>query len=156
MGLSKTFSITGWRLGYAVAPAEMARSLALVNDLFYICAPTPLQHGVAAGFAAPPSFFEDMRRDYQGKRDALCEALDAARLAPIVPQGAYYVLADARHLGSDSLILARRILEEARVGVTPGIDFGARAEGHLRFSYASARDRIEEGLRRLERWLPHA
>jgi aspartate/methionine/tyrosine aminotransferase len=72
---------------------------------------------------------------------------------PNEPRGAYYVLADARHLDGDSVRLAHRILEEAHVGVAPGIDFGPAAEGHLRVSFASALPRIEEGLSRLERWL---
>lgn len=71
LGLSKTFSITGWRLGYVVAPAAMAEKLKLVHDLFYICAPTPLQHGVAAGFDLDDSFFEEMRADYAAKRALL-------------------------------------------------------------------------------------
>src|SRR5437660_782344 len=69
MGLSKTFSITGWRLGYAVARAELVRPIALVNDVYYVCAPTPLQLGAAAGFDAPATYFESLRSSYQNKRD---------------------------------------------------------------------------------------
>src|SRR3954469_1634278 len=94
MGLSKTFSITGWRLGYAVGPAPLVSAVTLVNDVYYVCAPTPLQLGAAAGFAAPRSYFEELRASYQRKRDMICEALDAAKLPPVVPEGAYYVLAD--------------------------------------------------------------
>src|SRR3954462_13358428 len=75
MGLSKTFSITGWRLGYAVARPELARPIALVNDVYSVCAPTPLQLGAAAGFGAPASYFESLRSSYQKKRDMICEAL---------------------------------------------------------------------------------
>lgn len=152
MGLSKTFSITGWRLGYAVAPPEMARSMALVHDLFYICAPTPLQHAVTAGFAAPASFFEDMRRDYQRKRDALCAALDAARLPPIVPEGAYYVLADVARLGLPSAReAAMALLEETRVAAVPGSAFYAHGggEGLVRFCYATQDDVLAEACARL-------
>src|SRR3954453_18382259 len=94
MGLSKTFSITGWRLGYAVAPAELTRAITLVNDLYYVCAPTTLQLGAAAGFEAPRSYFGGLPSGYQRRRDAICASVAAARLAPIVPQGAYDVLAD--------------------------------------------------------------
>ena len=102
MGLSKTFSITGWRLGYAVGSEERIRAITLVTDLFYVCPPTPLQHGVARGFDLPGRFFDDLRRDYAAKRDVLCSALDDAGMKPIWPQGAYYVLADIAHLGHAS------------------------------------------------------
>ncbi|MEC8493986.1 MAG: pyridoxal phosphate-dependent aminotransferase, partial [Planctomycetota bacterium] len=75
LGLSKTFSITGWRLGYVAAPAAFAEKLKLVHDLFYICAPTPLQHGVAAGFDLPDGFFDEMRIDYSRKRDLVVGTL---------------------------------------------------------------------------------
>ena len=65
MGLSKTFSITGWRLGYAIAPEHMSPAITLVNDLYYVCSPTPLQHGVAAGFKSPQSYFDDLQTTYQ-------------------------------------------------------------------------------------------
>jgi aminotransferase len=107
MGLSKTFSITGWRLGYAVAPAELAAPIALVNDVVYVCAPTPLQLGAAAGFAAPPSYFESLRSSYETKRNMICEALEAARLSPVVPEGAYYVLADLSRTSFDKSLDGR-------------------------------------------------
>jgi aminotransferase len=78
MGFSKTFSMTGWRLGYAVARRELARSIILVNDLYYVCAAAPLQYGVTAGFGLPASYFEGLRATYQRKRDLLCAALDDA------------------------------------------------------------------------------
>src|SRR5258708_2910883 len=89
MGLSKTFSITGWRLGYAVAPEPLTQAITLVNDLDYVCAPTPLQLGAAAGFDAPQSYFDELQSAYQRKREVTCEALAAARLNPLVPQHAY-------------------------------------------------------------------
>lgn len=151
MGLSKTFSITGWRLGYAVAPPAMAQAMTLVNDLYYICAPTPLQHGVAAGFAAPPEFFAAIAADYQRKRDILCPALADAGLDPIVPQGAYYVLADISRLGfATAREAATALLEQARVAAIPGTAFyrGATGEKLLRFCYATDDDKlVEAGVR---------
>ena len=94
-----------------------------------------------------------MRQEYARRRRLLIEGLrDLGFGLPIEPAGAYYVLADARHLSADSLGLARRLLEEARVAVAPGIDFGDRAEGFLRFSFTTTSRRIEEGLDRLRRW----
>jgi aminotransferase len=152
MGLSKTFSITGWRLGYAVAPEPLARAITLANDLFYVCAPTPLQHGVAAGFSAPESFFEALAADYTRKRAVTCEALAAAGLPPVVPQGAYYVLADISHLGyASAREAARAILVEARVATIPGTSFftGAEGERFVRVCYAKEDDVLAEGCRRL-------
>ena len=152
MGLSKTFSITGWRLGYAVAPREMAEAMILVHDLFYICAPTPLQHGVAAGFGAPPEFFEAMRADYARKREVLCGALDAAGLDPIWPEGSYYTLASTARLGqATAKEAALTLLERTGVASVPGSAFYADGggEGLLRFCYAKEMDELEEAARRL-------
>ena len=152
MGLSKTFSITGWRLGYTVAPAELTRAITLVSDLYYVCAPTPLQLGAAAGFNAPQSYFDELQTSYLQKRDAICSALDAARLTPIVPQGAYYVLADCSSLGfATAREAAMHLLETKRVASIPGTAFyrGAAGEKLLRFCFAKDDDVLEEACRRL-------
>ena len=152
MGLSKTFSITGWRLGYAVARPELLRAITLVNDLFYVCAPTPLQLGAAAGFDAPRAYFDDLQSSYQRKREAICAALEAAGLPPIVPQGAYYVLADCSRLGlRTSREAAMRVLEETKVASIPGSAFfrGAEGERLLRFCFAKEDGVLEEACRRL-------
>lgn len=152
MGLSKTFSITGWRLGYAVAPEPLARAITLAHDLFYVCAPTPLQHGAAQGFRAPESFFEELASDYARKRAATCEALADAGLAPIVPQGAYYVLADVSRLGyATAREAAQAILAEAGVATIPGTAFftGAHGDRFVRVCYAKEDDVLAEACRRL-------
>ncbi|HEY0263361.1 MAG TPA: aminotransferase class I/II-fold pyridoxal phosphate-dependent enzyme [Granulicella sp.] len=95
-GFSKTFAVTGWRLGYLVADAKWLPSIAYFHDLLYICAPAPLQHGVAAGLEQlPPSFYTDLAAEYAVKREMLVDALRAAGMKPHVPEGAYYILADA-------------------------------------------------------------
>ncbi len=152
LGLSKTFSITGWRLGYAVAREELARAITLVNDLFYVCAPTPLQYGVAEGFRAPASFFTDLAGDYAKKREMLCSALDAANLSPIVPEGAYYVLADVgAHGFPNARAAAMTLLERAGVAAIPGTSFfrGTTGERFLRFCFAKEDAVLEEACRRL-------
>ena len=153
MGLSKTFSITGWRLGWAVAPAELARAITLVNDLYFVCAPTPLQYGAAAGFGAPPAFFAELAATYERKRDLICAALDAGGMRPIVPQGAYYVLADVSHLGfATARDAAMNLLETRGVASVPGSAFyrGSAGEGLLRFCFAKEDDVLEEACRRLQ------
>jgi aminotransferase len=152
MGLSKTFSITGWRLGYAVAPEPLCKAITLVSDLFYVCAPTPLQLGAAAGFEAPKSYFDDLQTSYLKKRDAICSALDAAGLPPIVPQGAYYVLADCSSLEKPSARdAAMHLLETTKVASIPGSAFyrGPEGEKLLRFCFAKDDAVLEEACRRL-------
>ncbi len=151
-GVSKTFSITGWRLGWAVAPEPLARAIALAHDLFYVCAPTPLQHGAAAGFDAPPSFFRELAEGYARKREICCDALAAAGMPPIVPEGAYYVLADVSQLGyGTALEAAMALLERAKVATVPGTSFlrGAAGERFVRVCYAKEDDVLEEACRRI-------
>jgi aminotransferase len=157
LGLSKTFSITGWRLGYAVASEERTRAITLVTDLFYVCAPTPLQHGVAAGFGMPAKFFDDLRADYARKREVLCTALDAAGMNPVWPEGAYYVLADVGHLGhATARDAALALLSDTKVAAVPGSAFyrGATGERLLRFCYAMEDAVVDEAARRLRAWRP--
>jgi aminotransferase len=152
MGLSKTFSITGWRLGYAVARAELAAPISIVNDIYYVCAPTPLQLGAAAGFAAPPSYFEDLRTSYQTKRDMICEALEKARMSPVVPEGAYYVLADISRSGfSVAKDAAMALLEQTKVASIAGSAFfeSAVGERYLRFCFAKEDDVLAEACARI-------
>ncbi|HZR10562.1 MAG TPA: pyridoxal phosphate-dependent aminotransferase [Myxococcales bacterium] len=152
MGLSKTFSITGWRLGYTFAPAEMTRAITLVNDLYYVCAPTPLQLGAAKGFDAPRSYFDELQSGYQQKRARICAALREARLEPIVPQGAYYVLADCSRLGfASSREAAMHVLTTTRVASVPGSAFyrGPEGEKLLRFCFAKDDAVLEQACGRL-------
>ncbi|HEY4120783.1 MAG TPA: pyridoxal phosphate-dependent aminotransferase [Byssovorax sp.] len=151
-GLSKTFAITGWRLGYLTAPPDAARRITVAHDLLYVCAPTPLQHGVAAGLAMPDSFYSDLTKSYAKKRDILCSALADAGLTPYVPRGAYYVLADVRRLGcATSKAAAMQLLERARVASVPGTSFytGPVGETLTRFCFAKEDDVLEEAARRL-------
>ena len=152
MGLSKTFSITGWRLGYTVAPRDLTAAITLVNDLYFVCAPTPLQLGAARGFDAPASYFRELQSGYQRKRDVICAALRQARLDPVVPDGAYYVLADCTRLGfARSRDAAMRVLETTGVASVPGSAFyrGAEGEKLLRFCFAKDDDVLAEACRRL-------
>lgn len=153
-GFSKRYAMTGLRIGWLVAPAVHVPALQRLQQNLFICASTVAQHAALAALRHAGPDVERMVAEYARRREVLLAGLRELGLPPTgEPRGAYYFLVDARRLGLDSLILARRLLEEAGVGVTPGIDFGSRGEGHLRFSFASALPRIEEGLRRLREWL---
>jgi aminotransferase len=151
-GFSKTFAITGWRLGYLTAPAEIAQRITVTHDILYVCAPTPLQHGVVAGLGMPASYYEALSQSYARKRDIFCSALTDAGLTPYVPEGAYYVLADVRRLGAPtSKAAAMKLLERAKIASIPGTSFYADPVGQTltRFCFAKEDDVLEEAARRL-------
>jgi len=154
-GYSKTFSVTGWRIGYSVASTRLAQAIGAMNDLLYVCAPTPLQLGVAAGIQElPASFYRQLCKDYQAKRDRFCAALAQAGLPPSVPHGAYYVLADATRLpGKTGKERAMHLLDTVGIAGVPGEAFFAGPEGtrFIRFSYAKIDTDLDEACRRLRR-----
>ncbi len=151
-GCSKTFSVTGWRVGYAIAPPDAARRIAVAHDLLYVCAPTPLQHACAEGLAMPDAYFRGLSASYQKKRDILCHALTDVGLTPYVPAGAYYVLADARRFGrATAREAAFELLERAKIASVSGASFYRDPVGEtlLRFCFAKDDDVLEEAARRL-------
>jgi aminotransferase len=154
-GYSKTFSVTGWRIGYTAAARPWAQAIGAMNDLLYVCAPAPLQKGVAGGILElPDDFYRDLARSYQDKRDRFCSALAEAGLTPSIPDGAYYVLADASKLpGSTGKARAMYLLEQTGVAGVPGEAFftGRTGADFIRFSYAKTDADLEEACRRLIR-----
>jgi (5-formylfuran-3-yl)methyl phosphate transaminase len=153
-GFSKVYAMTGWRLGYLIAPPDFIRPLQKLMQNFFISAnPFVQRAGIAALLQAGPEI-EAMRAIYNSRRRFLLAGL--ARLGfkiPVPPTGAFYIFVNARHLSTDSYALAFDILEKVKLGVAPGIDFGPGGEGFLRFSYANSQENLEEGLRRLEIYL---
>jgi len=154
-GFSKTFSITGWRIGFSAAPHAYAERLGYIHDLIYICAPAPLQMGVARGLGElGDEFYAALRDEYQKKRDKFCCALEAAGIPPLVPQGAYYVLADTSRLpGKTSKERVMHLLERTGVASVPGAAFYGGNEGDTlaRFCFAKTEADLDEACRRLDR-----
>jgi len=150
-GFSKTFSITGWRIGYAVADPRVAGPIGLMNDLFAICAPTPLQWGVARALEVPDSYYRNLAADYQKKRDILADALTEAGFRPSIPEGSYYMLAEIPSEFRNDLEAAQSLLENARVASVPGSAFFVSDTGKrmLRFCYAKDFESLEEACVRI-------
>lgn len=152
-GASKTYAVTGWRIGYTVGPAEIIDRMAVVNDLLYICAPAPLQHGIMAGMRLDASYYRDMCSDYLAKRELIVDTLREVNFEPFVPAGSYYLLAEFEEgRWPDATAATEAILHQVGVATVPGSAFyrnAADGRRQLRFCYAKQMADLEEGCRRL-------
>jgi aminotransferase len=152
-GFSKTFAITGWRIGYLAADAKWIPSIGYFHDLTYVCAPSPAQYGAAAGLAQLDAmFYRHLSKDYEHKRDLLCAALQKTGLTPSVPDGAYYVLADATILpGATAREKARALLAKTGVAAVAGSAFYSKGRGDnlLRFCFAKQDEALADACQRL-------
>ena len=149
---SKYYGMTGWRLGWIVAPPVYVSALDKLSQNFFTAAGTLSQHAALAAFTAPVHEEMEKRREiFRERRDYLLPALRELGFdIPVTPEGAFYVYADCSRFTDDSERFARELLEQAGGAITPGRDFGShRARQHVRFSYANAREHLEEGIRRL-------
>ncbi len=153
---SKYYGMTGWRLGWVVAPAAYVPALDKLAQNIFLAASTPAQHAALAAYTSEVKQELERRRGiFRERRDYLLPALRALGFKiPVTPEGAFYLYADCSDFTDDSERFARELLEQAGVAITPGIDFGAhRARTHVRFSYANTRENLEEGVRRLAEFL---
>jgi aspartate/methionine/tyrosine aminotransferase len=153
-GFSKLYAMTGWRLGYVIAPKEFIRPMQKIQQNLFISASSFAQWGAVAGLKETEKDVQTMREIYDRRRRFLIPKLKALGFGITVePTGAFYILANAKRFTKDSYRFAFDILKEAKVAVAPGIDFGTNAEGYLRFCYANSLENIEEGMNRLGRYL---
>jgi aminotransferase len=154
-GCSKTFSITGWRIGYLVADAKWLGAMSYFHDLTYVCAPSAFQHGAAAGLEQlGPEFYRHLARDHESKRDRLVTALQKAGLTPHIPAGAYYILADASLIpGDNAAQKARMLLAKTGVASVAGSAFFRPGGGEnlLRFCFAKKDADLDDACERLSR-----
>jgi aminotransferase len=153
--LSKTFAITGWRIGWLATERPLLEPLAALHDLVYVCAPTPLQQGCARALEQlPEAYFRGIGPEYQSRRDQLCEALAGAGLEPCVPQGSYFALADLSRIpGRSGLERALELLRRTGVACVPGEAFfsGPQAQRLGRFCFGKTQPDLDEACRRLAR-----
>jgi aminotransferase len=151
--LSKTYSVTGWRVGWAIASPTITSGIRKVHDFLTVGAPAPLQEAGAAALAMPDDYYRELADAYQARRDLIVGGLEEVGFECSVPRGAYYVLADAKGLGvTDDAAFARRLVEEVRVGCVPGSSFYSEPEharSIVRFSFCKREATIREALRRL-------
>ena len=155
-GFSKLYAMTGWRLGYVIAPARFVRPMQKMQQNFFISASAMAQWAGVEALRNKEAAEEVARMvsTYDERRRYMIQRLKKMGFGITVePTGAFYVLANAKRFSSDSYRLAFDILHNAKVGVTPGVDFGPNCEGYIRFTYANSLENIAEGMDRLEQYL---
>ena len=157
--LSKTYSVTGWRVGWTIASPELTAGIRKVHDFLTVGAAAPLQEAGAIALAFPDPYYRTLAGDYVGRRDLLLAGLRSVGFQCDAPRGAYYILADAAGLGCrDDVAFARRLIETVGVGAVPGSSFFSRPElGRtlLRFAFPKKAETLNEAVARLQRGLAH-
>lgn len=154
----KTFSLTGWKIGWTCAPASLTRALRAAHQFITFATATPLQHGVAFALGMPASYFDELRASYTARRDVLCAGLEGVGFRVIRPQGSYFVCADITPLGFESGSALCRVLPRVAgvVGIPNSAFYAEPARGDqlVRFAFCKTQAVLEEGVRRLERSVP--
>ena len=149
-GASKTYSVTGWRIGWLIAPQALTAGIRKVHDFLTVGAAHPLQIAIAQALELPPSFYVELLGDYQERRDAIVTGLQECGFEASMPDGAYYIMAGISSFGAtDDVAFARRLIEEAAVATVPASSFyhdPALGRGHVRFSFPKQLETIERGL----------
>jgi aspartate/methionine/tyrosine aminotransferase len=148
---SKSYAMTGWRLGYAVARPDVAAAITKTQGALVSCASSISQKAGEAALALDHGVLDEMRKEYETRRDIVCATL-GDRLV-LTPQGAFYALVDVSDTGIDDYTFAKKLLAEEHVSTVPGASFGVQTEGTLRLSFAAARPVVEEGCARIARYL---
>ena len=152
-GFSKSYAMTGWRVGYAAAPAEILQGLIRIHQYTVMSAPAVSQWAALAAINLGAEFAEEMRLKYDQRRKLIVSRLNEIGLETLMPEGAFYAFPKIANSGLDDEAFALRLLEEARVAVVPGSAFGAGGAGHVRCSYAAKHEEIEKALDRIEEFL---
>jgi len=150
-GFSKAYAMTGWRLGYAVSPAELTKEMIKVQQASTSCAAAFVQEAGVAALRGPKGCVDEMRKEYRKRRDVIVEGLNSIEgFNCIKPKGAFYVFPNIEELDIKSSELCERLLQGAGVAAVPGSEFGPYGEGHIRFSYATSMDNIKNAIERIK------
>jgi aminotransferase len=152
-GFSKNYAMTGWRIGYAAAPAEILKGLLRVHQYTIMSSPTVAQAAALEALENGNQHVETMRAEYDRRRKLIVPGLNQLGLPTFEPHGAFYAFPSIANSGMDDETFAGKLLEEERVAVVPGSAFGASGEGYVRCSYATSYEKIEEALERMERFM---
>ncbi|TYR78724.1 aminotransferase [Priestia megaterium] len=152
-GFSKGFAMTGWRLGYICAPTELAQAMLKIHQYTMMCAPTMAQYGAIEALKNGALDVEEMRKSYRRRRNYMVKSLNEIHLPCHTPGGAFYVFPSVKKTGLSSEQFAEQLLMEERVAVVPGNVFGKGGEGHIRCSYASSMEALEEAIKRIGRFV---
>jgi aminotransferase len=154
-GISKTYSVTGWRIGWCLAPPHLTGAIRKVHDFLTVGAPAPLQEGAAAALSLPTTYYTQLAEDYRQRREFLVPALETAGFRAFSPRGAYYVMTDITSFGfSDDVTFARNLVATVGVAAVPGSSFYSNPEAgrqRLRFHFARRRATLEAAVERLGR-----
>lgn len=153
-GFSKLYAMTGWRLGYIIAPREFVRPIQKIQQNFFISANNFVQWAGITTLKDAGEEVKTMVEIYDQRRKFIIPKLKKMGFKiPVEPTGAFYILANAKEFSQNSYELSMDILKKAGVAVTPGIDFGSNAEGYTRFSYTNSMDNLREGINRLNKYI---
>ncbi len=152
-GFSKAYAMTGWRIGYIAAPAEILGMMRRVHQYTIMCAPSVSQYAALAALKEGEPYVEEMVAEYDRRRRLIVNGMNEIGLNCFEPQGAFYAFPCIEITGMDENEFAEKLLHEERVAVVPGSAFGEAGKGHVRCSYATAYEKIEEALERLQRFV---
>ncbi|WP_058308930.1 aminotransferase [Gracilibacillus massiliensis] len=152
-GFSKSFAMTGWRLGYAAGPVEIIEAMTKIHQYTMMCAPTMAQHGALEALRNGNESVREMKTSYKQRRNFVVKALNEMGLSCHLPGGAFYVFPSIKETGYSSEEFAQKLLEEERVAVVPGHVFGDSGEGYIRCSYATSIKQLDEAMKRMSRFV---
>ncbi|MFA4888805.1 MAG: aminotransferase class I/II-fold pyridoxal phosphate-dependent enzyme [Candidatus Omnitrophota bacterium] len=152
-GFSKSFAMTGWRVGFACGPKEIIAAMTKVHQYTIMCVSITSQMAACEALASGRKAIEEMKREYKRRREFVIDRLNGLGLSCAMPQGAFYAFPSIKSSGLTSIEFAQKLLKVQKVAVVPGTAFGSCAEGFLRISYASSMDNLKEALNRMEIFL---
>ncbi len=154
-GFSKSYAMTGWRLGYACGPREIISAMTKIHQYTMLCAPIISQMAASEALAGSRIAIEKMKREYKRRREFVFTALGRMGLMPVKPNGAFYFFVPVKSSGLSGIAFAQRLLEEEKVAVVPGTAFGRDFVDYIRISYCASLDNLKQALARIERFLKH-